>query len=309
MNLSPVILFVYNRPEHTLKVLEALQQNINASESALYIYADGPRSDASDEQREQIKKVREVIRRKRWCNTVHIEESDFNKGLATSIITGVTEIVNKYGSVIVLEDDIVPGPLFLTFMNEALKIYEFEDRVMSISSYNYFAKQNTVKELFLFQIHDCWGWATWKRGWDLFEQDSRKLISEIEQQRRVEEFNLHGAYDYFGMLQNQLLGKVNSWAIRWYASGFVNWKLSLYPKNSLTKNIGFDGTGTYSGIFNYSDNQRQWSAALPAFDNIPLVNDASAVAGFRDYFDSLRRSEKRSYWQARLVKLFNTFRN
>src|SRR3989339_698479 len=130
--LSPIVLFVYNRLEHTRKTIEALQKNELAKDSELFLYSDGPKNE------ENIKKVNEV---RKYINSidgfkkVKIVEREINFGLARSIIAGVTDIVNKYGKIIVLEDDIVTSPYFLTFMNDALCLYENEEKVMHISGY------------------------------------------------------------------------------------------------------------------------------------------------------------------------------
>ena len=135
MSYAPIVLFVYNRPEHTRQTLEALAANTLAQESDLFIYADGPKEDATEEQLERIRKVRAIVRSQQGCKSVTVIESDTNKGLAASIILGVTETVNKYGRIIVLEDDIVTGKYFLEYMNTALKKYENEKQVWEITGF------------------------------------------------------------------------------------------------------------------------------------------------------------------------------
>ena len=151
--LAPIVLFVYNRPWHTEQTLNALMQNELADQSVLYIYADGPKENATEEQLKKIEEVRHVIRTKKWCKEVHIIESEKNKGLADSIINGVTEIVNKYGKVIVLEDDIVTSKGFLKYMNEALELYKEEDKVYHISGYMFPVKGNCLKPFFIDRLH------------------------------------------------------------------------------------------------------------------------------------------------------------
>ena len=137
MPLAPIILFCYNRPEHTRKTLLSLKQNYLAEQSTLIIYVDGPKAEASEEQKNRIAEVKKVIREDQWCKDVMIIESDTNKGLASSVMQGVTETVNKYGKVIVLEDDLVSDTWFLKFMNEALTVYENSSDVACISGYIY----------------------------------------------------------------------------------------------------------------------------------------------------------------------------
>lgn len=240
-HLAPIAFFVYNRLKHTKLTIEALNKNELAAQSDLIIYSDGPKR-FSDFYK--IFRLRRYLKNISGFNSVKIIESKNNKGLAQSIIAGVTEIVNKYGSIIVLEDDLVTSIYFLKYMNEALCIYKDIDSVISIHGYVYPIK-NEMPETFFIKGADCWGWATWKRGWDLFEADGEKLLNEIINNKLSFEFDFEGTYPYTEMLKGQIKGNNNSWAIRWYASAFLNNKLTLYPGKSLIKNIGFDGSGTH----------------------------------------------------------------
>lgn len=245
MNLAPIILFVYNRPSHTLRTLEALALNELAKNSVLYIYADGIKENADSNTINKINETREIIKSKQWCKEVNIIERQQNFGLAKSVIEGVTEIVNKFQKVIVLEDDLITSPYFLKFMNETLHKYEKEEAVACISAYIY--PINDLPELFFIKGADCWGWATWKRAWDLFESDGSKLLNIIEGKKLTAEFDLNKSYPYTKMLREQISGLNHSWAIRWYASAFIKNKLCLYPGKSLVNNIGTDGSGTHDG--------------------------------------------------------------
>lgn len=244
--LAPIILFIYNRPDHTLHTLEALAANTLASESDLFIFADGPKENASPEMLDKICQTREVARSKKWCKNVTVIESEKNKGLAASIISGVTEIVNKYDKLIVLEDDLVTSPYFLQYMNDALNVYRNEQKVACIHGYVEPHKR-PLPETFFIKGADCWGWATWKRAWDYFNPNGQTLLDELHKRHCEKHFNFDNTYDYIGMLEDQIAGKNNSWAIRWLASAYLNDMYCLYPNKSLVKNIGFDGTGTHCG--------------------------------------------------------------
>jgi len=244
MSLAPIVLFVYNRPKHTQRTLEALAANQLAGESTLYIYSDGPKKDASAETLANINLTREIIKSKKWCKEVIVFESPVNRGLANSVINGVTETVNKHGRVIVMEDDLVTHPFFLRYMNEYLDIYENDGKVISIHGYLYPVKKQ-IKHPFFIKGADCWGWATWKRGWDLFEPNAELLLDKIIKQNLAKEFNFNDTYDYISLLKAQISGSVDSWAIRWHAAAFLLGKLTLYPPLSLVINIGFDGSGTH----------------------------------------------------------------
>jgi hypothetical protein len=240
MNYAPIALFVYNRLWHTRQTVEALLANAESVKSPLYIFSDAPKNVADEKLASE---VRHYIREVDGFSTVHIIERTENYGLVKSIIDGVTKVCQDHGRVIVLEDDIVVSIYFLKFMNEALTLYEHDERVISIGGYQYPIKA-TLPETFFLKGADCWGWATWKRGWDLFESDGKALLQELKQRRLTHRFDFDGTYPYTKMLKHQIRGKKNSWAIRWYASAFLKDKLTLYPGHSLVLNIGLDSTGT-----------------------------------------------------------------
>lgn len=243
LNLSPIALFVYNRPGHTKQTIEALQKNELAVESDLIIFSDGPKNEGA---KLGVHEVREYLKSINGFRSIRIIERKENYGLAKSIIAGVGEVVNKYGKIIVLEDDLIASPYFLRYMNEALVYYEAEESVISIHGYIYPVK-GEIPETFFIKGADCWGWATWKRGWDLFESDGKKLLQELEARKLNKEFDFDGSYPYIQMLKGQIKGFNNSWAIRWYASAFLRNKLTLYPGHSLVSNIGFDNSGIHTG--------------------------------------------------------------
>jgi glycosyl transferase family 2 len=288
MKWAPVVLFVYNRALHTRKTLEALSENELAADSELYIYSDGPQPDATGEQLNNIKEVRRVIHEKKWCRSVTIIESEKNKGLANSIINGVTEIVNQYGKVIVLEDDLVTSKWFLTYMNDALNKYENEDAITCISGYIYPVK-NKLPETFFIKGADCWGWAVWKRAWKIFEPDGKKLLDELENKRLTSSFDFDNSYGYTRMLRDQIQGKNNSWAIRWYASAFLKNKYCLYPGRSLVRNIGADGSGTHGTTNRWNVNLYSGKIEVKS---IRVEESAFAKERIKDFFRRSAASEK-----------------
>jgi hypothetical protein len=204
--------------------------------------------------------------------------------LARNIVEGISELIVKFGELIVLEDDLVTAPHFLSFMNEGLTCYRDEAGVISLSAYVY-PVACTLPETFFIRGADCWGWATWKRGWDLFESDGGKLLAELKGRKLCRTFDFNGSFGYTRMLRAQIAGRTDSWAIRWYASAFLNNKLTLYPGCSLIRNIGNDGTGVHSVL---SDNYESAVSSSPIrIEAIPIEENGQARVAFERFFRSL----------------------
>jgi len=241
MTPAPIVLFVYNRPHHTRHTVEALQANELASDSDLYVYSDGAKS---PKDADAVKGVRDYIATVTGFKSVHISEREENYGLARNIIEGVTSIVNKYGRVIVLEDDIVSSPFFLRFMNDALDFYADEKKVWHISGWNYSIDTKGLGDVFLWRAMNCWGWATWADRWQFFEKDTEALIKKFSN-ADIRRFNLDGANNFFGQVMSNKKNKLNTWAVYWYASIFNNNGLCVNPVMSYVNNIGHDGSGVH----------------------------------------------------------------
>lgn len=251
-NLAPIALFVYNRPSHTRKTLESLALNKIASKSELFIFSDGNKHNATPADIKNIEEARKISREKKWCRNVHIIEAETNKGLSRSIISGVTKMTDDYDKVIVLEDDLIVSPFFLEYMNDALTKYEHIDKVMQICGYMFPIKKGNLKDTFFLRLSSSWGWGTWKRAWQYFENDINILCKRFPEDSKYR-FNLDGAYDYYSFFKLLQEKKVDSWAIRWYASIFLQNGLCLHPSKSLIKNIGHDDSGVHSKKTNMYD--------------------------------------------------------
>ena len=243
MSNAPILLFVYNRLEHTQACVTSLCGNTLASTSDLFIYSDAAKDPS---QKEKVDEVRSFIHSVQGFKSVTIIERETNWGLARNIIDAVTTRVNQFGRVIVVEDDLVLAPYFLQFMNDALETYKDEPKVGHIQACDYIQDPN-LPETFLIKWMGCWGWATWDRAWQYFNPDGKALLAELQKRNLTYRFDFNGKYGYTRMLRRQIEGKNNSWAIRWNASLFLNDILSLNVGRSLVKNMGFDGTGTNAG--------------------------------------------------------------
>lgn len=240
---APILLFVFNRPDHLRRTVEALQRNTLAAESILYIYSDAART---TEQNAAVSEVRKYIHSINGFKEINIIERKENWGLAKSIIDGVTTRVKEYGRVIVLEDDLITAPYFLQFMNDALETYKDEEKVGHIQGCD-FTQDPSLPDTFLIKWTGSWGWATWDRAWKYFNPDGKALLKQLEDRKLTYIFDFNGKYGYTRMLRRQIEGKNNSWAIRWNASLFLNGILSLNVGKSLVQNEGFDGSGTNCG--------------------------------------------------------------
>lgn len=240
MSYAPIALFVYNRPAHTRQTVEALLANAESAQTALYIFSDAPRNVAA---KLAVSEVRSYIRGIAGFKAVTIIERENNLGLAQSIIDGTTRLCEECGRVIVVEDDLVTSPHFLSYMNDALTRYKDEDRVMQVAGYMFPVNLELEDDALFLPFTSTWGWATWKRAWQYFDADGSGYQRLVEDRNLRHAFNLRGNYDYFRMLESQLRGKTNSWGIRWYLSIFLRDGLTLYPKKTLVRNFGFDGSG------------------------------------------------------------------
>ncbi|MBQ8673512.1 MAG: glycosyltransferase [Bacteroides sp.] len=277
--MSPILLFVYNRPQHTRQLIESLLANSEASESDLFIYSDAPRDEKA---REGVAEVRRYIHTIRGFRSVTITERTENWGLARSIIDGVTCRVHEFGRVIVLEDDLVVAPHFLRFMNDALEMYQDEPRVGHIQACD-FTHDPTLPPTFFIKWTGSWGWATWERAWQLFNPDGSALLRQMEERRLTYRFDFDGAYRYTRMLRRQIEGKNNSWAIRWNASLFLADVLSLNVGRSLVQNNGFDGSGTNCGGGNLYASTL-WTAPLPVERITPVCENEAARRCYSRYY-------------------------
>jgi hypothetical protein len=239
--LAPICLFVHSRPGHTRRTLDALAANSLAAESTLIVRADGPRSPGEGAR---VEAVRALFRRETRFRRVELHEQDHNLGLARSVITGLDDLFRRYDTAIILEDDLVTSPHFLAFMNEGLQRYRDEPRVGAILGSH--LGDRAAPGRFFSRLFLPWGWATWRRAWADFEPDGQKLAQRLKDLGLERAFNVEGTYNYYRMLQEQQLGLVDSWYIRWYASQFLQGHLALWPGQGLVDNIGRDGSGTHA---------------------------------------------------------------
>ncbi|QWD20098.1 glycosyltransferase family 2 protein [Polynucleobacter paneuropaeus] len=270
MQLAKIILFTYARPWHTRQTIDALKLNFLASESDLIIYSD---ASPAENVLDSVVELREYLKTISGFRSVEIRFREENFGLSRSIIEGVSEVLKMCDRIIVLEDDMVTSPYFLRFMNEALDKYSEDERIIGIHGYTYPVKERLPEAFFLLGA-DCWGWATWRRGWELFNADGKFLLDELRKKDLLDYYDFNGAYPYSKMLEGQTIGKNDSWAARWYASALLAGKLTLHSGRSLVHNIGFDNSGTHCGDTNIFD--VHVSDRPVSLDNIVVTNSVDS---------------------------------
>lgn len=290
---APIALFAFNRPAHLTSCLESLRANPEAAASALHVFCDGARHAADAEG---VAAVRRIARAATGFASVAVVEQPENRGLARSVIAGVTALLACNETVIVVEDDLVVAPGFLRFMNDALDMYARDECVASVHGYVYPVSEPLPDSFFL-RGADCWGWATWGRAWRIFEADGAALLRALRERGLERRFDLDGAYPYTRMLAEQVAGRNASWAVRWHASCFLRDMLTLYPGRSLVQNIGNDASGTHcadTGRFTVD------IAVRPSvLQRIPLVESEAARRAFARFL--------RGSWGERLGGSIRTF--
>ena len=287
MTIAPIILFVYNRPWHTQKTIEALQKNSLASQSELFVYCDAAKNEGSIKS---VNQVREYIDKVDGFKKVTVIKRDKNWGLANSIIDGVTTIINEYGKIIVLEDDLVTSSSFLTYMNNALDFYQNEEKIYSITGFSFSSEfmkfpDNFTTDVYLNIRPMSWSWATWKSEWQGIDWEVQDFDEFASSRKKIRQFNLGGT-DLTNMLQAQMNGQLDSWYIRWCYNAFKKGKCTIYPKISFVNNIGHDNTGVHCGDDNkniYSHSELNLEEGLNFEQNLVLNKDI--VSSFNKAFN------------------------
>ena len=272
-NWAPIALFIYKRPEHLRRTIASLQACPGYAESPLYVFADGPRTKAENSA---VQATRQVARDLLGSRAIIIER-DENRGLANSIIAGTTQLCERHGRAVVVEDDLRLEPQFLQFLNEGLERYEDEPRVMQVAGHMFEVPSLADRQEALFlPLTTSWGWATWQRAWAKFDPSANGWQERLVG-AEAERFDLSGTCDYSGMLKRQMTKGIDSWAIRWYYSVFVLDGLVLYPPRTLVQHEGLDRSGTHGRLV------RRSSREAPAGDvPIAMPRHVAATAAARD---------------------------
>tara|TARA_B110000008_G_scaffold267301_1_gene294280 strand:+ start:29 stop:952 length:924 start_codon:yes stop_codon:yes gene_type:complete len=284
--LAPIVLFCYNRPKHLKLTIASLKNNYLANQSSLYIFLDGPKS------KKDLVKNNEVFNYISKINgfaKIKIYRSKKNLGLSKSIIKGINFVLKKNDKIIVVEDDIVTSPLFLKFMNESLNKYEKNLKVWHVAGHSHLKPDEKEKQKVFFSYYmNCWGWATWKNRWKMFEKNPDKLINSFSR-KNISEFDLEDSGLFWSQILKNASKKINTWAIFWYATIYIRKKLCCNPLKSYVRNIGMDGSGMHCSDSKYLDDNMLYIEPNVKFHSKPFFSKKYFII-YKNYFKSQSQS-------------------
>lgn len=278
---APIALFVYKRADHAALTLAALRENALAKDTDLHIFSDGAKG---EEDRDGVQKVRALIAGIEGFSSVTVRAREKNIGLAQSIISGVTEIVNKYGRVIVIEDDLITHPSSLLYFNQTLDHFQDHSGVFSVSAYSYPRGLMRIPDDYEYDVYaiprmQCWGWATWADRWAKADFDVPDFQRFNSSQTETEAYGHWIGKDSLNTLRLCMAGEKDVWACRWVYTHFRNHAVCICPTRSYIDNIGLDGSGMNCGssnrLSNNLDRERPSTLRLPSVAFVdPRIFDA-----------------------------------
>lgn len=275
MSYAPIIVFVYNRADHFVQVYNALAACKEAKDSELFIFSDGAKNETGKEKVNEVRAAVAAIKDSGDFKSVTVTESPVNKGLAASVIAGVTEVINKYGKAIVVEDDCVVSPHFLGYINNALNYYENSKNIGCLSGYTPMIEfpDNYKKDVFSAYRSCSCTWATWKDRWESVDWELKDIKDFYKSPKLIRLLNSNGS-DRFIRLYRQTKGNGSSWSVRFGAHLVKNNLLTVYPKYSYITNIGCDESGVHSKAEDNEKMRVDLSKAIenPVFDDVEIDN-------------------------------------
>jgi len=300
--LAPIILFAYNRPWHTEQVLQALKENELADQSHLIVFVDGVKDNATSADIKQNQQVIEIARSQKWCGSIEVHISEYNHGCRWAPINGISYVLSEYPSCIILEDDILTSPYFLTYMNKALQFYENYQSVFSISAFNLSEKAIPIPEDYDYDVYVSlrqlnWGWGTWANRWNLVNWEKDNIPLFIDDKQQVDAFN-RGGDDLSQMLLDEFDGKSQAWDIQFSFAQFYYHAVSIVPCYSYTQNIGLDNSGTHTLNNIGGSFVADLSKAVLEPRLLPIIYEDKRIV---NHFYNVFSTKKRPLWQ----KVFN----
>lgn len=285
---APIVIFVYNRDKHTRRLLESLLLCRYESQPLVYVFSDGPRSEG---ERSQVEQVRNVLAEFSSRLPMKLIISQTNKGLAESVISGVSQVLQMHKTAIVLEDDLVVAPDFLKFMNWGLEVFESNQRIFSVSGFTFPSQYFPLPAKYTHNVllsPRCasWSWATWRDRWQMVDWSMSYYSKFRDSPSRVEQFNAGGS-DLSQLLELQVKQKIDSWAIRFCFAHYQNSAYCVHPRTTLVHNLGLDGSGTHSRPerrFEHNDQFNRWS---PSDEDRNVEPNQDIVEQVRRFYDGM----------------------
>lgn len=291
-DLAPIVIICYNRPDHFKKTIDNLAKCKEAINSNIYIYIDGPKN-IND-----IKNINEIIKlaknKKNYFRNLEIIQRNKNYGLRENITKSVSEILDQYSSIIVLEDDIIVSKHFLHYMNSALDYYIKKKKIWHISAFSPINDYVKKDNIYLSQLMYCWGWGTWKNRWKKFSANEDLLIKKLDS-NLIKGLNFDNTHDSYSQIISNKKKTMNTWAVFWYTSIYLNNGLCINPYTSLSKNIGLDGSGHNSGNDSQIYNLQKLNN-LNEYNFNPqtkLIEDLDARTEIQQYYKSQKKFIKK----------------
>lgn len=277
---APIVFFTYNRIFHARNAINSLLMCPEASQTDIFIYSDGAKG---ENDKDEVQVTRTYIHSISGFKSITIVEREKNWGLANSLIDGITTTVNRYGKVIVVEDDLVVSPYFLRYMNDALCKYADDDRISAVSAFLN-PVRGRIPEYFFLRYFACWGWGTWKRGWDLFNPDVNDLISQFKYDNQKYIYDIDGSAYFYSLLPLQAQGKIDSWASRFYASSFLAGKLVLFPGRTMVVQTGMDGSGVHCGVNNHFEGMKVSGKPISLVEDIRIEASQKMYKKYKRFY-------------------------
>lgn len=279
-----LLIVAFNRPDHVRNLVESLDGNPEFDSLPLILALDGPRRETDERL---ISRVKEIVLTRR--PDVHLIERSENFGVRRAIETAITSVLGEFERVIVVEDDLEVSPYFLKFMLDGLETFHSTENVASIHGYS-IDMPKTVDSTYFLRGADCWGWATWRRAWKIYDSNAQTLYEELLNQGHGSHFSFGGTSPHLDLVKQSITGEIDSWAIRWHASTYLAGHFSLHPRRSLVRNLGMDGSGTHAGkteIYN-----SQLSDAPVSVELRPVSESQPAFLAYKKFYSSRNRTKK-----------------
>lgn len=242
--ITPICIFCYKRKNELSATFQSLEKCIGVENYPIYVFSD---EGGTEDEKSQVKEVRQYLTQQKSLQIKEFIFAEHNKGLAESIINGVNRIIQEYGRVIVIEDDLIVSPNFLLFMEQGLDFYQHDPSIFSISGYSPDLPilKGLEKDFYFTPRASSWGWATWKDRWVTIDWEV-KTYNQFKFDLVAQWHFAKGGIDLPGMLRDQMKGRINSWAIRWVYQQYLNKQVSVFPKVSKVINIGFGKDATHT---------------------------------------------------------------